>query len=84
MERDGRLQGPRIPIIAVSANARSEQIIEAKAAGCDDVLVKPFRLHDLIEKMTTVARALGSEAQTPNGRGSRPTSTGAQDEQQQK
>lgn len=66
MERTGQLQGPRIPIIAVSANARTEQILEAKAAGCDDMLVKPFRMPDLIEKMTSVMRSL-KEAQQING-----------------
>lgn len=47
-----------IPIIAVSANARTEQILEAKAAGCDDVLVKPYRMPELIEKMKIVVRRL--------------------------
>ncbi|KAI1408198.1 hypothetical protein F5Y13DRAFT_111861 [Hypoxylon sp. FL1857] len=58
LERAGRFKGPRIPIIAVSANARMEQIMEAKAAGCDDVLVKPFRIPELIEKMMTVTKQL--------------------------
>ncbi|KAL7621259.1 hypothetical protein AAE478_008576 [Parahypoxylon ruwenzoriense] len=58
LERAGLFKGPRIPIIAVSANARMEQIVEAKAAGCDDVLVKPFRILELIEKMVTVTRQL--------------------------
>ncbi|KAI1449277.1 hypothetical protein F5Y02DRAFT_257005 [Annulohypoxylon stygium] len=58
LEKTGRFKGPRIPIIAVSANARMEQILEAKAAGCDDVLVKPFRILELIEKMMVVTRQL--------------------------
>ncbi|KAI0096682.1 hypothetical protein F4776DRAFT_651482 [Hypoxylon sp. NC0597] len=58
LEKAGRFKGPRIPIIAVSANARMEQILEAKAAGCDDVLVKPFRIPELIEKMMTVTKQL--------------------------
>ncbi|RYP27582.1 hypothetical protein DL766_006308 [Monosporascus sp. MC13-8B] len=58
MERAGQLAGSRIPIVAVSANARAEQILKAKAAGCDDVLVKPFRMPELIDKMTNVVRAL--------------------------
>ncbi|KAI0886109.1 uncharacterized protein GGS22DRAFT_124374 [Annulohypoxylon maeteangense] len=58
LERMGHFKGPRIPIIAVSANARMEQILEAKAAGCDDVLVKPFRILELIEKMMVVTRQL--------------------------
>ncbi|KFH47000.1 Hybrid signal transduction histidine kinase K-like protein [Hapsidospora chrysogenum ATCC 11550] len=51
--------GGRIPIIAVTANARPEQVAEAKEAGCDDVLVKPYRIPELIEKMQVVVRRLG-------------------------
>lgn len=58
LERQGRILGGRIPIIAVSANARMEQILEAKAAGCDDVLVKPYRMPELIEKMRIVVAAV--------------------------
>ena len=44
------------PIIALSAYAFEENIREAKAAGCDDFLAKPFRVEDLIE---TIARFMG-------------------------
>ncbi|KAK3298496.1 uncharacterized protein B0H64DRAFT_438953 [Chaetomium fimeti] len=54
LERTGRIVGGRIPIIAVSANARMEQILEAKEAGCDDVLVKPYRMPELLERMRVV------------------------------
>ncbi|KAK0729933.1 putative histidine kinase group protein [Lasiosphaeris hirsuta] len=54
LEREGKIRGGRLPIIAVSANARMEQIMEAKAAGCDDVLVKPYRMPELLEKMRIV------------------------------
>jgi len=37
------------PVIALSAYAFEENIREAKAAGCDDFLAKPFRVEDLIE-----------------------------------
>jgi CheY-like chemotaxis protein len=37
------------PVIALSAFAFEENIKEAKAAGCDDFLAKPFRVEDLIE-----------------------------------
>jgi CheY-like chemotaxis protein len=37
-----------VPIIAITANARSEQISVAKASGMDDVVSKPFRIPDLI------------------------------------
>ncbi len=40
------------PIIALSAYAFEENIREAKAAGCDDFLAKPFRVEDLIETIT--------------------------------
>ena len=39
---------PEIPIVAVSAYAFQDNIREAKAAGCDDFLAKPFRPEDLI------------------------------------
>jgi len=57
MEKLGLIRG-HVPIIAVSANARTEQILEAKAAGCDDVLVKPYRMPELIEKMQVVIQRL--------------------------
>ena len=37
------------PIIALSAYAFDENIKEAKAAGCDEFLPKPFKVEDLIE-----------------------------------
>lgn len=54
LERQGKITGGRLPIIAVSANARIEQILEAKEAGCDDVLIKPYRMPELLEKMRIV------------------------------
>lgn len=56
MEAQGRIRGGRIPIIAVSANARAEQVQEAREAGCDGVLVKPFRMHELLAKMEAVVK----------------------------
>ena len=40
---------PDTPIIALSAYAFEENIKEAKEAGCDDFMAKPFRVEDLIE-----------------------------------
>ncbi|CAN8100386.1 unnamed protein product [Discula destructiva] len=54
LEQQGQILGGHIPIIAVSANARLEQILEAKAAGCDDVMIKPYRMPELVEKMRVV------------------------------
>lgn len=69
LERQGHILGGHIPIIAVSANARLEQILEAKAAGCDDVIIKPYRMPELFDKMKVVSmqvdqrnRASGAKA----------------------
>lgn len=62
LEAEGEVfcaSGGRIPIIAVTANARPEQVMEAKQAGCDDVMVKPYRIPELIEKMQVVVRRMG-------------------------
>ena len=50
LQADGIIIG-HIPIIAVSANARSEQIATAIDAGMDDFILKPFRIPDLIPKI---------------------------------
>jgi CheY-like chemotaxis protein len=49
-----------VPIIAVSANARSEQMAEAREAGIDDAIAKPFRIPELIPKIEALVR--GEEA----------------------
>ncbi|KAL2104859.1 hypothetical protein VUR80DRAFT_9464 [Thermomyces stellatus] len=51
--------GGRIPIIAVSAHARREQVVSALEAGCDDVLVKPYRMVELLEKIEAIAKGSG-------------------------
>jgi len=50
LEKEGRLRD-HIPIIAVSANARPEQMAQALAAGMDDSISKPFRIPDLLPKI---------------------------------
>ena len=37
------------PVVALSAYAFEENIREAKAAGCDDFMAKPFKVENLIE-----------------------------------
>ena len=69
LERTGRIVGGRIPIIAVSANARMEQILEAKEAGCDDVLVKPYRMPELLERMRIVMSRVAGGAGEGERRG---------------
>lgn len=52
----------RIPILAVSANARMEQIQEALRAGMDDAISKPFRIPELWPKVQgLVPRLSGPE-----------------------
>ncbi|KAJ6195224.1 putative histidine kinase HHK8p [Bipolaris maydis] len=41
----------RLPILAVSANARMEQVDQALAAGMDDAISKPFRIPELWPKI---------------------------------
>ncbi|MCJ1350250.1 MAG: hypothetical protein MMC33_000231 [Icmadophila ericetorum] len=45
-----------IPIIAVTANARIEQIDTALGSGVDDVMPKPFRIPDLIPKIEALKK----------------------------
>jgi CheY-like chemotaxis protein len=46
----GEISG-HVPVIAVTANARSEQINSAIAAGMDEVVTKPFRIPELVPQM---------------------------------
>ncbi|EFX05752.1 ethylene receptor [Grosmannia clavigera kw1407] len=55
LERSGTLVR-HVPIIAVTAYARPEQIENAKAAGIDDVIAKPFRLAQLMPKILELVR----------------------------
>lgn len=50
LEREGTIT-KHIPIIAVTAYARPEQIANAKAAGIDDVISKPFRIPELLPRI---------------------------------
>jgi CheY-like chemotaxis protein/anti-sigma regulatory factor (Ser/Thr protein kinase) len=44
-------RGDTIPIIAITASAFREQRHEILAAGCDDMVIKPFRPHEIFEVM---------------------------------
>ncbi|KAK5171140.1 uncharacterized protein LTR77_004284 [Saxophila tyrrhenica] len=50
LEQEGKLVG-HVPIIAVTANARAEQVKTALEAGMDDVVSKPFRIPELVPKI---------------------------------
>lgn len=47
-ERTGGWLRGRLPIIAVSANAREQQVRCAIECGVDDAISKPFRVADLM------------------------------------
>ncbi|KZZ96486.1 ATPase-like, ATP-binding domain protein [Moelleriella libera RCEF 2490] len=53
LEREGTIV-KHIPIIAVTAYARPEQVQKAQDAGMDEVIPKPFRMTDLIPKIADV------------------------------
>jgi len=55
LEKAGQIEG-RVPIIAVSANARTEQVGQALACGMDDAIAKPFRIVDLMPKIEKLVR----------------------------
>ncbi|KAI7082112.1 histidine kinase [Hortaea werneckii] len=49
-QTEGSIQA-HVPVIAVTANARSEQISVAIDAGMDSVVTKPFRIPELVPQM---------------------------------
>ena len=50
--------GDKVPIIAITASAFREQRHEILAAGCDDMVIKPFQAYEIFE---TMARFLDIE-----------------------
>lgn len=50
-EDGGNATQNRIPIIAISANARPEQVNDAILSGMDDSIAKPFRVVDLTPRI---------------------------------
>ncbi|KAH7100383.1 hypothetical protein BKA62DRAFT_771650 [Auriculariales sp. MPI-PUGE-AT-0066] len=51
---------PRLPVVAITGNARAEQIQECLEAGFDDVAIKPYQIKDLV---SMIERILGSETE---------------------
>ena len=49
---DPRLQS--IPFVMVTAEARTENVVAARQAGCTNYIIKPFTLQVLKQKLTTV------------------------------
>ncbi|KAF2790240.1 hypothetical protein K505DRAFT_251628 [Melanomma pulvis-pyrius CBS 109.77] len=65
LEQEGQLAG-RLPIIAVTANVRQEQIDTAITAGADRVVPKPFKAADLVALMRELTHSNVSEEKRPN------------------
>jgi CheY-like chemotaxis protein len=59
MQREGKII-KHVPILAVSANARSEQVKRSMEAGMDDAIAKPFRIVELLPKIIKLA-IIGTE-----------------------
>lgn len=57
MEDDGRISR-HVPVIAVTANVRDEQVATARRLGMDDVVSKPFRIPELLEKIGALLKAM--------------------------
>ena len=60
MQAEGEIQG-HVPIIAVTANVRGEQIATARESGMDDVVSKPFRVPELLVKVKDLLETLAVE-----------------------
>ncbi|KLU90858.1 hypothetical protein MAPG_09383 [Magnaporthiopsis poae ATCC 64411] len=56
MESDGRIRR-HVPVIAVTANVRDEQMAKARSSGMDDVVSKPFRIPELLAKVNKLLTA---------------------------
>ncbi|KAL8808242.1 MAG: hypothetical protein Q9200_004363 [Gallowayella weberi] len=50
LQKEGAIT-QHVPLIAVTANARREQIDETLEAGMDDVMTKPFKVSELLPKI---------------------------------
>ena len=51
-----------VPILVVSSSRQADTVTRALEAGADDVLIKPFRLADLEERLQGVLRHRGADA----------------------
>lgn len=55
LEKSGELVR-RVPLIAVTANARQEQVTQFISEGFDEVLTKPFRVPDLLKMVDALLK----------------------------
>ena len=59
-QKDGKIVR-HVPVIAVTANAREEQIRNTLDAGIDDVVSKPFRLMELLPRARSLISKCDAE-----------------------
>jgi len=59
MERDGTI-ARHVPVIAVTANARNEQIGILLGSGMDEVVTKPFHIPTVIERATKLLQEMAT------------------------
>lgn len=64
MQNNGELVA-HIPVIAVTANARAEQIEMTLKSGIDDVVSKPFRIPELLPKMQDNIAKFAAQRENP-------------------
>ena len=55
---------PPTPMLAVSANATDEHVMEAKEAGADDHVAKPIVRETLFEAIARYAKPMGADGRT--------------------
>lgn len=58
LEREGKITA-HIPVVAVTANARSQQRMAAEDAGMDDLVTKPYRVGEILAQISRVLQRLG-------------------------
>jgi CheY-like chemotaxis protein len=63
-QREAETGRPRVPIVAVTANAMTHQLAEYTAAGMDDVVAKPIDISRLFAVMERVLDAADAEPET--------------------
>lgn len=56
-------------LMSTAGNARQGQIDEAKAAGMDEVVIKPYRLDDLLHKIEEMMKIRAKSGEKVDGSG---------------
>jgi CheY-like chemotaxis protein len=55
VQPDPRIANPRVPIVLVSAHASAAAVEEARRAGIDEVVAKPFSVSSLLKRTAAAA-----------------------------